>query len=106
MIEWSLIDWRLVGFSALWITGLSLMLAALSMADYAAAQAGSRVWSKLTEPGYQVALKTGLTLLCSGLAGNTSTVWELLLWLALAGVFAYQAWQALRFLRSSRSHAG
>src|SRR5438270_2449851 len=38
MSNLNLIDWRLVGFSALWIIGLSVLLAAFSFADYTAAQ--------------------------------------------------------------------
>ena len=91
-----LIDWRLVGFAALWITGLSVVLAALSFADYTASQEGWRTRAVLGRPVYQLALDVGLLLFCLGLAGSARAAWELLLWVALAMVFAYQGWAAWR----------
>ena len=99
MTVWTLIDWRLFGFSALWILGLSLVLAAFSFADYQAAQTQAKVWAKLKEPRYQLILNSGLALFCVGLLGNASVWWKSLLWLILAGVFLFQAWQYRRSLK-------
>lgn len=101
MTNLDLIDWRLVGFSALWIVGLSIELAALSFADYMAAQQGLRTRTVLGQPGYQAAINGGLVLFCLGLLGSARAWWEQLLWLALAAAFAYQTWAAWRRGRDS-----
>ncbi len=94
-----LIDWAGVGFGALWILGLSLNLAALSMADYQRTQTGKRwreVWST---SGYQLVSNLGLMLFCFGLLGSARADWEKILWGALGlgfAVFAAQAWRARR----------
>ncbi len=97
MSNLDLIDWRLVGFSALWIVGLALILAACSFADDAAHARPTSTRAVLGEPGYQVALNMGLLLFCLGLVGSAQAWWELALWLALAAAFAYStglAWRA------------
>ena len=96
MSNLNLIDWRLVGFSALWITGLSIVLAALSFADYIAAQQRLRTRAVLGWPSYQAAVNVGLVLFCVGLVGSARAWWEQLLWAALAVAFGYQAWSAWR----------
>ena len=96
MSSLDLIDWRLVGFSALWITGLSLILAAFSFGDYIASQRRLRTRDVLRWPGYQAAINSGLVLFCVGLIGSAHTWWEQLLWAVLAVAFGYQAWGAWR----------
>ncbi len=91
-----LIDWRLVSFSALWIAGLSLILAACSFADYSAAERHLRTRTVLRQPGYQAAINAGLVLFCLGLMGSSRTWWEQVLWGALAIAFAYLALTARR----------
>ena len=96
MSNLDLIDWRLVGFSALWILGLSIVLAAFSFADYRASQAETktRTLDVLKSSGYRAAINAGLLLFCLGLLGSARAWWEGLLWLGLAAGFGYQAWQA------------
>jgi hypothetical protein len=94
-----MVDWYLVGFSALWILGLSLMLATLSYADYEAYRRQARTRDVLAEPGYQLALNAGLSLFCLGLLGSARAWWERALWVVLALAFSVQvvrAWQARR----------
>ena len=93
-----LIDWRLVGFSALWILGLSLILVAFSAADYEASQEPSHARTRdvLRTPRYQAALQAGMLLVCLGLLGSAHTWWEGVLWLGLALAFGFQAWRAWR----------
>ena len=91
-----LIDWRLVGFSALWIIGLSVLLAAFSFADYVAAQRRLRTREVLGRPGYQAAMYGGLVLFCLGLVGSAHAWWEQMLWAVLAVAFGYQTWAAWR----------
>ena len=94
MTNLDLIDWALVGRSALWILGLSLVLACLSFADYEASQGKRRLREVLSRRGYQRGLHIGLALFCLGLIGSARAWWEAALWGLLAAAFAYQAWQA------------
>jgi hypothetical protein len=96
MSNLDLIDWQLVGFSTLWITGLSIVLAALSFADYVAAAQRLRTRAVLGWPGYQAAINAGLMLFCLGLIGSARAWWEQLLWAALTIAFGYQTWTAWR----------
>ena len=91
-----LIDWRLVGFSSLWILGLSIILTAFSAADYEASRAPSQARTRdvLRMPGYQAALWGGMVLFCLGLLGSARAWWEGVLWIGFAIAFGYQAWQA------------
>ena len=96
MSNLDVIDWRLVAFSALWLTGLAVLLAAFSFADYFAAQQHVRTRAVLGWPGFQAALNLGLVLFCLGLLGTAHPWWQQLLWALLAVAFAYQFWAAWR----------
>ena len=91
-----LIDWRLVAFSALWLTGLAVLLAVVSFADYLAAQQHLRTRAVLVWPGSQAATYMGFLLFCLGLLGLAHPWWQQLLWGLLAAAFAYLAWSAWR----------
>lgn len=86
-----LIDWRMVGFGAMWITGLAVILSALGFADYHAHQEGVRIRDLLKCSGYQMAINGGLTLFCLGLIDSSRNWWETVLWALLAGAFAFFA---------------
>ncbi len=91
-----MIDWALAGFSALWIVGLSLGLASLSLANYRASEERRKVGAILGLPGFQAAVDLGMTLFCLGMAGVAPAVWEQFLWGALAVVFGAKAGAAWR----------
>jgi len=100
MANQSLIDWPLVGLNALWIVGLSMVLAALSWADYRATQTKTGLQEILKKPNYQMAINASMLFVCLGLAG-LSHGWERLIWLGLALAFFVQAgltWRALTSL--------
>ncbi|MBI5291022.1 MAG: hypothetical protein HY872_03985 [Chloroflexi bacterium] len=83
-----MIDWAGVGIGALWVSGLALNLAALSLADYWRARSG-RKWREVwAGRPYQLAHHFGLLLFCLGLLGSAGTVWERALWALLAAAFA------------------
>jgi hypothetical protein len=90
------IDWRLVGFSALWILGLSVLLATLSFADYTAHVERVRVRDALRRRSYQAAMFAGLMLFAAGVAGAAHSWWETTLWALLGCAFAFLAWRAWR----------
>lgn len=89
-----MIDWFSVGFGALWILGLGLVLATLSFANYLASQQKRRFRQVLGMPTCQIMIDVGLAFFCMGQAGGVSALWERLLWIVLALMFAVQTWQA------------
>lgn len=97
-----MIDWTQVGFGALWILGLSLLLAAAGLADYEAGRRKARLRAVLAEPAYQAALNGGLGLFCLGLLGSARAWWEQVLWGLLVAAFVAQAGQAWRRWRRRR----
>ena len=98
-----LIDWRMVGFSSLWILGLSIILTVLGFADYHAKTRKLRFREELRGVGYQRFIYIGLTLFCLGLLGSSSTWWEKVLWGFLALCFTFFAaqvwWEKRPWLR-------
>jgi len=97
-----LIDWRMVGFAALWITGLAMVLSALGFADYHAAMSRSRFREEVARPRLSASINLGLMLFCLGLTGSARAWWERALWIVLATAFAAYAVHALRRLRRDR----
>ena len=90
------IDWPLVGFSALWILGLSLVVAALSFADYSANRSHASIRQVLRGSHYQTVLKLSGLLFTLGMLGVSRGGWERLAWAILAAAFGYETWQAAR----------
>jgi hypothetical protein len=89
-----MIDWSLVGFNALWITGLSLVTAALSFANYLAGVQKLRIGLTLKTPACQIVVGLGLVCFCLGWAGCVSVEWERLLWAVLACIIGLRTWKA------------
>jgi hypothetical protein len=96
MLSGNLVDWALVGRSALWLLGLSVVLAGLSFAEYRAAQQRRPMKEVLARPVYQQALSGGLGLVCLGLLAGSPTLWEAGVWAAFSAGFAYLAWSRRR----------
>ena len=91
-----MIDWIAVGFGALWIFGLALLLAALSMADYRRVQSGKKWREVWAGRSFQVLSNAGLMCFCFGLIGIVRTDWEGVMWGALGlgfAAFALRAWR-------------
>lgn len=83
-----MIDWPLVLFSAVWIGGAALALAALSFADWQASVRNERLRDVLRQALYQRLLLAAAFLICTGL-GLTAASWlETVLWLILAVISA------------------
>ena len=89
-----MIDWYSLGFSALWIIGLGLIIAAMSFGNYWASQQKQRFKTALGKPAFRIIIGLGLIFFCLGWAGGVSTVWERILWAVLAFIFALLTWQA------------
>jgi hypothetical protein len=94
-----LIDWRLVGLSALWIVGLAVVLSVLGFADYHAHAERRRFLATLGRPAYRLATNIGLLLFCLGLFGLSASWWERVIWAILALAFLAYAIAAARDVR-------
>ena len=94
-----LIDWRMIGFAASWVTGLAIILSALGFADYHAATSGRRFREEVARPRVSASINLGLMLFCLGLTGSARAWWETALWIVLAVAFAAYAARALLRLR-------
>lgn len=74
-----LIDWGGVARSALWIMGLSLVLATCSYASWQSAQRRISLRKMLNRAAYQAAATTGLSLFAAGCAWgglfNSGNAW-------------------------------
>jgi hypothetical protein len=83
-----MIDWPLVLFSAVWISGAALALATLSYASWLASMQGVRLRAVLQRSAYQRVLLVAACLICIGL-GLTAASWiETVLWIMLAVISA------------------
>jgi len=89
-----MINWYSVSFNALWILGLGLVTAGLSLASYL----GGRQWwsfrQALKMPACRIMFDLGLVFFCLGWVGDASAMWSRLLWLILALIFIVRTWQA------------
>lgn len=72
-----MIDWWGLARNALWILGLSLCLAALSMVSYRVRAERIYLRDALSKPGTQRALGLGLLLFCLGILVTSRTWWQL-----------------------------
>ena len=96
-----MIDWVSVGYSALWIFGLSIMLAAVSLADYQAHVEQCKLRIVLRRSSFQAGLNLGLALVCLGLVGSARATWEQVVWIVLTIAFGLQAGQAYRSMQQT-----
>lgn len=95
----TLIDWQVVVWGAVWVTGLAAALAAVSLADYQAAREKARTRTVLGRAGFQAAVWGGLALFALGQGGLVEGVWLRVAWLAVAaglGLVAGRAFSAIR----------
>ena len=93
MSNLDLVDWALAGRSAVWLLGLSVVLACLSFGDFEASRHNRRLREVLAGRGYQRGLNVGLMLFSLGLMASSRAWWEAVIWGLLAAVFAYQVWR-------------
>lgn len=84
-------EWIPVGFHAIWILGVSILLVVLSWGYFNAQTTGKKLRIILTRPNYQFAFLIALILFSFGLAGSTSSTLERILWLLLTLAWLVQA---------------
>lgn len=94
-----MIDWLNVFFGALWILGLSLLLAAFSIIYYQQTISHT-TWPELfATKNFQLASNVGLLLTCLGFAGQAVELWQQISWGILGVAFTYYAYSAFRLHR-------
>ena len=94
-----LIDWPSLARNALWILGLSVVLATWSHVSWLAARRGVRAWRAVEWPVFVVPASTGLALFAVSLAWGATRTWERILWIILALAFLAQMAQGWRQAR-------
>jgi len=98
-----MIDWLGLAHNTLWLLGLAMALAVLSIALDESRPAGHRLRDSLAAPGFQAALDAGLVLVCVGLLFSAQAWWERGAWGLAAVLFAAHAiWAGHRALAESR----
>ena len=98
-----MMDWPLVLFSTIWISGAALALATLSYASWIATMRGERLRVVLRQAAYPRLLLAAAVLICVGL-GLTAASWiETVLWLILAGFSAATLISLWRKARRNKS---
>ena len=78
----NLTSWYGLAGSALWICGLAVVLATLSMLHFEVRARGERLRNRLKDREPQMAIAIGLILFCAGLLLIADTWWEKGIWAA------------------------
>ena len=80
-----MIDWVNVALNALWILGLSTILAAFSYHHWLAGETSRRLRDVLAQPSWKLPFTVGMVLTCVGFGyGLAEPWWARTLWTALA----------------------
>ena len=98
-----MIDWVNIALNALWILGLSTILAAFSYHRWLAGETSRRLRDVLAQPSWRLPFTVGMALTCVGFGyGLAVRWWEKTIWTALALSYA---WQFVMVLRHRRKKA-
>jgi hypothetical protein len=89
-IRMNLIDWPSLVRNALWLLGLSVVLAAWSHLSWQAARREVRVWRAIGWAVFEVPASAGLALFAISLAWGATRTWERILWMILGVAFLAQ----------------
>jgi hypothetical protein len=95
----TLIDWPSLARNALWILGLSIVLAAWSYASWLAARRRVRAWRAIEWSVFVVPVSGGLMLFAASMAWGATRAWERILWIVLVLAFLAQMAQGCREAR-------
>jgi len=91
-----MIDWMRLGANLSWILGISLSLAAISIASWEAELLHQGTAERLRKRGTRFSLNLAAVLFCLGLAGLSTEIWTMVIWLVLDLWFIIQSIYALR----------
>jgi hypothetical protein len=95
-------NWSGLLGNALWIVGLAVCLATVSMAHYRARVGADRLWARIKQPESQFALAIGAVLSCLGLLLCSGTWWERGIWGLSAALLTLWAVRSARHLGGVR----
>jgi len=84
-----MLSWGSIAGNALWIFGLSLALAVLSLAYWQSRMLGKRMSLVLSRSGWGLALNLAGFIFCLGLGILSAPVWGKVLWFFLVGLLLY-----------------
>jgi hypothetical protein len=85
-----MIDWLNLAANALWIVGLALALATMSLASWQAQRTKEKLRTRLAQPAMQTALSLAGALFCIGQAGASQGILLIVLWAVLGMAFLAQ----------------
>lgn len=98
-----MIDWIAVAFNSLWISGLALILAALSYYYWVAHEEGVAVRLMYQQPAFVRFVYLGLILIGVGLAGTSPSLIETVLSIVLIALSSYGLVRLHQQTRKQRS---
>jgi hypothetical protein len=96
------INWFGLLGNALWIVGVAVCLATVSMAHYRARVGAGRLWTGLRQPASWLALAAGASLFCAGLLLRSGSWWERGIWGLCAALCIVWAVRSVRRLDGVR----
>lgn len=91
-----LIDLPRLFFNILWVSGFSVIAAALSLHHFFAQEKNISYREAFKATNFQLSLWGGLTLVTIGLAGNAAQWWEQLWWIGVTILNGIQLYFAKR----------
>lgn len=99
-----MIDWVALGFNALWMLGLAILLAAFSYHRWLAHEYGRALRDVLSQRSWKLTFTSAMLLVCGGVAGGiVERWWERMIWTALGAAYGYKLVIVLR-LPDKRGH--
>ena len=104
-----MIDWYSLLVNSFWILGLAIILAAGSYHHWLAGEHKRSLRAQFSRPSFQLPAWAGFCLVCLGLAGTSSRIWETIIWMifGLIGLFyGVQSGLALRHAARSSDSDG
>ncbi len=93
-------DWLSLLFNIFWIFGAAILLAATSFHHWLAQQANRSLHEQLNEPSYTRLFWISFVLICSGLAGTSTRVWETAVWIIFVLISLVNVYRSTLEIRS------
>jgi hypothetical protein len=91
-----MIDWYSLVFSAFWISGLAILLAAFSHHYWLAPQEGHNLRQQLEQPAFLQHFWISFSFISIGLAGTSHRKWETIVWIIFLMISAVNAIKMIR----------
>ena len=93
-------DWLSLFFNVFWIFGAAVLLAATSYHHWLAQQKNRSLREQLNEPSYTRLFWISFVLICIGLAGTSTRVWETAVWIIFVLVSLVNVYRVTLEIRS------